>query len=79
MRYGTGHAMVLHRSEPQNPVPRRQEEVISQEEQLLGQMQRLVSELPPFDPYRAVIERHLPSVRDAVSQLQSLFDDTGRR
>lgn len=71
--------MVLHRSESQNPVPRRQDEVISLEEQLLGQMQRLVSELPPHDPYRAVIERHLPKVQEAVSQLQSLFDDTERR
>lgn len=49
-------------------------DVISLEEQLLGQMQRLVSELPPFDPYRAVIERHLPKVREAVSQLQALYD-----
>ena len=57
---------------------RRYSEVISLEEQLLGQMQRLVSELPPFDPYRAVIERHLPKVQDAVNQLQALFDDSER-
>jgi hypothetical protein len=71
--------MVLHRSEPQNPVPRRQDEVLSLEEQLLSHMKRLVSELPPNDPYRAVIERHLPRVQEAVSQLQSLFHDTERR
>jgi hypothetical protein len=59
-------------------VTRRYSEVISLEEQLLGQMQRLVSELPPFDPYRAVIERHLPKVQDAVNQLQALFDDSER-
>lgn len=63
----------------QGAVTRRYSDVISLEEQLLGQMQRLVSELPPFDPYRAVIEHHLPKVREAVSQLEALFEDPDAR
>ena len=72
--------MVHHRSHPKAPVTNRHSsDVIVLEAQLVGEMQRLVSELPPADPYRAVIERHLPRVEDAVTRLQALAGGTERR
>jgi hypothetical protein len=53
-------------------------DVIDQEAELLDEMQRLVSELPPADPYRAVIERYLPEVEEAVTRLQALGDGSER-
>jgi hypothetical protein len=47
--------------------------LLSLEEELLSQMRQLQRDLPPVDPYRAAIERHLPKVQEAVGQLRALF------
>ena len=49
------------------------------EQQLLAQMRRLIRDLPEGDPYRAVLERHLGKLEDAVGRLEALEEGQERR
>ena len=49
------------------------------EQQLLAQMRQLIHDLSPGDPYRAVLERHLGKLEDAVSRLQALEEESQGR
>jgi hypothetical protein len=45
------------------------------EQQVLAQMRRLIRDLPPGDPYRAVLESHRGKLEDAVNRLQALLEE----
>ena len=47
------------------------------EQQLLARMRQLIRDLPEGDPYRAVLERHLGKLEDAVSRLEALEKGQG--
>jgi hypothetical protein len=49
------------------------------EQQLLAQMRQLIRDLPEGDPYRAVLERHLGKLEDAVSRLEALEEGQERQ
>ncbi|MBO0688806.1 MAG: hypothetical protein J2P40_04425 [Candidatus Dormibacteraeota bacterium] len=48
------------------------------EQQLLVQMRQLIRDLPEGDPYRAVLERHLGNLEEAVSRLDALEEGQER-
>jgi hypothetical protein len=49
------------------------------EQQLLAQMRQLIQDLPPSDPYRAVLENHLGKLEDAVNKLEALLEEGQER